>query len=60
MNKKLTYRDFEESKPNDLRKFYGLSNHELEQQHRKHLEGANTQEMRREYEKFYRRNRRDA
>ena len=32
MNKKLTYRDFEESKPNDLRKFYGLSNHELEQQ----------------------------
>lgn len=60
MSKKPTYNDFREAKPQEIMKTYGLNERQLEKAHRDVLYGANQKEMSKEYDKFYRRNRRDA
>lgn len=60
MSKKPSWNDFQEAKPSELKKTYNLNDRQLEQSYRKHLVGASTPEYRKEYEKLYRRNRRDA
>lgn len=60
MSKKPTWNDFQEAKPAELKKTYKMNDRQLEQSYRTHLVGASRPEYRREYEKLYRRNRRDA
>ncbi len=60
MSKKPTYNDFKEAKPSELMKTYKLDQRGLEQAQRAVLEGARQSDMRKEYDQFYRRNRRDA
>lgn len=60
MKGKPTYNDFREAKPAELMKTYKLTPRELENAQRKHLQGANQSDMRKEYDQFYRKNRRDA
>lgn len=57
---KPTYNDFREATPKELQKTYKLNQAALEMAQRKVCDGATTVELRGEYEKFYRRNRRDA
>lgn len=58
--KKPTFNDFRDASPKEIMKTYKLDQRGLENAQRKHLYGANNAEMRKEYDKFYRRNRRDA
>ena len=60
MSKKPTFNDFQEASPKDLQRVYKLNQAGLENAQRDVCYGANTTELRREYDKFYRRNRRDA
>lgn len=61
MKRKPTYNDFRDSRPNDLKKFYKLSDRQLERSFRDTaLHGATKSEMTKEYEKFYVRNRHDS
>ena len=60
MTKNPTWNDFQEAKPEELKKTYKLNDRQLEMAHRKHLHGASTPEYRSAYEQLYRRNRRDA
>lgn len=60
MKKEPTWNDFQEAKPSELTKTYNMDYKQLEMAHRKHLDGADVPQMRIEYEKLYRRNRRDA
>jgi hypothetical protein len=60
MKGKPTYRDFQESSPKELQKTYKLDQRGLEQAHRRVLDGAGQQDIKKAYEPFYRRNRRDA
>ena len=60
MARKPTYNDFREAKPKELMRVYKMNPRQLEMAHRDVLSGAKTVEMRKEYDKFYRRNRADA
>lgn len=57
---KPTYSDFKDGTPKELMKTYKLSPRELEQAQRRVLDGAKQSDIRKEYDPFYRRNRRDA
>lgn len=58
--RKPTYNDFRDAKPTELMKTYKLNARQLEMAQRAVNPGATQHELRSEYEKFYRRNRRDA
>jgi hypothetical protein len=61
MKKQPTFNDFETVSPKELQKHYKLDQRALENAHRKTVcDGASQAQMRKEYDKFYRRNRRDA
>jgi hypothetical protein len=60
MKKQPTYRDIQEARPAELQRIYKLNQAGLENAVRKHAYGANQAELRKEYDKFYRKNRRDA
>lgn len=60
MKNKPTYRDFQEGSPKELQKTYKLDAKQLEMAQRRVLDGAKQQDIRKEYEPFYRRNRHDA
>lgn len=60
MRKQPTFNDFNSASPKELQKHYKLDQRALENAHRKTLDGASQSDMRKEYDKFYRRNRRDA
>lgn len=60
MSKTPTWNDFQEAKPAELKKTYKLSDRQLENAYRKHIDGTNAVERRSAYENLYRRNRRDA
>ena len=57
--RKPTYTDFQEAKPEELKRVYKLNDRQLEMAKRDVLYGANQSQMRTEYDKFYKRNRRD-
>ena len=50
---KVTWNDLQNGSQSDLKKTYKLDNRQLEVAVRKHLHGANAQERRSVYEKFY-------
>jgi hypothetical protein len=58
--KKPTWRDTQEAKPSELMKTYKMTQAQFEMSHRNHLYGANNTEMRKEYDKVWRRERRDS
>lgn len=60
MKRKPTFNDFNEASPKEIQKFYKLDQLSLEKAQREVLYGASQNDIRKEYEKFYRRNRRDA
>jgi hypothetical protein len=60
MKGKPTYNDFRDAKPTELMKTYNLTPKELEIAQRRVNPGATQNDLRKEYEIFYRRNRRDA
>lgn len=60
MKGKPTYRDFQEGSPKEIQKTYGLDQRQLEQAQRSTMDGYTQKDLNKEYEKFYRRNRRDA
>lgn len=60
MSSKPTYNDFQSGKPEELKKTYKLNDRQLEMAKRDVMYGATQSDMRKEYDKFYRRNRRDA
>ena len=53
MSKGPTYNDIFNESPKELKKFYRLSERQLEQNVRKHLDGASQIQMRGLYEKIY-------
>lgn len=57
---KPTYTDFRDARPKEIMQTYKLTERQLEKAHREILTGANQKEMAKEYDKFYRRNRKDA
>ena len=57
--KKPTFNDFRDAKPTEIMSTYKMTSGQLEMAHRDVCYGANQVELRGEYEKFYRRNRRD-
>ena len=59
MNKKPTYTDFQEAKPEEIKKVYKLNDRQLEMAKRDVYYGATQEELRQHYEGFYRRNRKD-
>lgn len=60
MKGKPTYSDFRDGSPKELMKTYNLNSKQLEVAQRSVLQGATQQDIRKEYEPFYRRNRHDA
>ena len=60
MKNQPTYRDFQEASPNEIKKIYGLDQRGLEFAQRKVCDGASQNDLAKEYDKFYRRNRSDA
>ena len=60
MKGKPTYSDFRDAKPTELMKTYKLNQAQLEMAQRRVNPGASQSDLRKEYDKFYRRNRRDA
>lgn len=60
MSKKPTFNDFLEAKPAELMKTYKLDRRGLENAQRDVCYGANQGDLRKEYDRFYRRNRREA
>lgn len=57
---KPTFNDFLEAKPTEIMQTYKLDQRGLEMAHRDVCYGANQADLRKEYDKFYRRNRKDA
>ena len=55
---KPTWNDLHEGTPRELMKTYKLNQRQLENAHRRHLDGSNAAERRAEYEQLYRKNRR--
>lgn len=60
MKRNPTYRDFQEASPRELQKTYNLTGKQLEAAQRKVMHGAGQEDIRKAYDKFYPRNRRDA
>ncbi len=60
MKGKPTYQDFVDARPTEIMRTYRLDRRGLENAHRDVMRGARQEEMRREYDRFYRRNRKDA
>jgi hypothetical protein len=60
MSKQPTFRDFQEASPTELQKTYNLDQRALEFAQRKVCDGASQNDLAKEYDKFYRRNRQDA
>jgi len=60
MKSKPTFNDFRDAKPEELKKTYGLNDRQLEMAKRDVFYGANQVQLRQEYDKFYKRTRRDA
>lgn len=60
MKKLPTYNDFKNGSPKELQKTYGLNEKQLEMAQRRVLDGAKQEDIRKEYDPFYRRNRHDA
>lgn len=60
MSSKPTFNDFRDAKPAELMKTYKLDQRGLENAQRDVCYGANQNDLRKEYDKFYRRNRSDA
>lgn len=58
--RKPSYQDFRDGKPSELMKTYRLTPRQLEMAQRRVNPGASQNDLRNEYDKFYRRNRRDA
>jgi hypothetical protein len=59
MRKRITAANYFNEQPNDVIKTCRITPKEYEAGLRKHLHGANQQQMRAEYEKVYRKNRSD-
>lgn len=59
MKHKPTYRDFQEASPKDIQRIYKLDQRGLENAQRKVMYGASQEDLRKAYEPFYRRNRRN-
>jgi hypothetical protein len=57
MSKKPTYNDFRDGRPKELMETYKINHKELEMAQRDVNYGANQAELRKEYDKFYKRNR---
>ncbi len=55
-----TFNDFRNASPKELMKTYKLNPKQLEMAQRRVCDGAKQSDLRKEYEKFYRRNRKDA
>ena len=55
-----TYNDIRDGKPAELMKTYKITPAQLETAIRRNNDGASQGDLRREYDKFYKRNRRDA
>ena len=60
MKGKPTIRDFETAKPAELQKTYKLDQRGLENAQRRVMDGATQKDLKKGYDQFYRRNRRDA
>ncbi len=60
MRKQPTFNDFRDARPAEIMKTYKLDQRGLENAHREVMYGARQAEMRGEYDRFYRRNRKDA
>lgn len=60
MPRKPTFNDFKNARPKELMKTYKLTPRQLEMAQREVCYGASQTQLRGEYEKFYRRNRRDS
>lgn len=60
MSKAPTWNDLHNGKPDELKRVYKMNQAQLEMAHRKHLDGASTPEMRKEYEQLWRKQRSDA
>lgn len=58
--RKPTYNDFRDASPKELVKTYGINYRQLEMAQRAVNPGAAQGDLRKEYDKFYRRNRSDA
>ena len=52
-----TYSDFKNASPEELKKTYKLDSRQLEQAHRRVLDGAKKPDLDREYKKLYEGNR---
>ncbi|HEX4372204.1 MAG TPA: hypothetical protein VHZ50_02765 [Puia sp.] len=50
---KVTWNDLNNATQSELKKTYKLSDRQMEQSVRHHLDGANAQERRQVYQKFY-------
>lgn len=59
MSKQPTWNDFQEARPAELKKTYKLSDRQLENAYRKHIDGSDATGRRKSYDQFYRRNRSD-
>ena len=57
MKPKVSWNDYHEASPTDLKRVYKLSDRQLEQNIRYHMDGTTPAERRSEYEQLYRRNR---
>jgi hypothetical protein len=53
MDKKVQWNDIESATQQELKQIYKLNDRQLEQQLRRHMDGANHQERRELYEKMY-------
>ena len=53
MTGKVTWRDLHSATQKDLKRIYGLDSRGLENQVRRHLDGASQTERRAVYEQFY-------
>lgn len=60
MTKIPTWKDFQDASPSELKKAYKIDDRQLENAHRKHLDGASSGEYRANYETLYRKNRGDS
>jgi hypothetical protein len=56
---KITWNNLHEASPTELMKTYKISQAQLEMAHRRHLDGANQQQRRDEYDQLWKKNRRD-
>ena len=58
--RKPTWQDLNNGTPKELMRIYKLTPRQLENAHRRHLDGGNAAERRAEYDQLYRKNRSDS